>query len=108
MSAESRTRRCHPRAKGGETMQVFWRIATTVSIVVTVVSVVSASITSLAGSVPAWPQWGQNPQHSGTAVAAGQGVNLPLPDLTFHPVRPQEISPPIKFWADYIAPPTPR
>src|SRR2546428_13720741 len=97
MSAESRTRRCHPRAKGGETMQVFWRITTTVSIVVTVASVVSASITSLAGSLPAWPQWGQNPQHSGTAVAAGQGLqpNFPGPSLT--PVAPPEHQAPPHF-----------
>jgi len=82
-------------------MQMFWRIATTVSIVA---SVVSASITSLAGSVPAWPQWGQNPQHSGTAVAAGQDLNRILADLTFDPFVPQEIKAPCNFCTHYQAP----
>ncbi len=85
-------------------MQVFWRIATTISIVVTVASVVTASITSLAGSVPAWPQWGQNPQHSGTAVAAGQDLNRILADLTFDPFVPQEIKAPCNFCTHYQAP----
>src|SRR2546425_7603317 len=106
MPEESRTKRCHPRSKGqgGETMQVFWRIATTVSIVVTVASVVSASITSLAGSLPAWPQWGQNPQHSDTAVAAGQDLNRILAGLTFDPFVPQEIKAPRNFFTPYQAP----
>src|SRR2546429_9555876 len=85
-------------------MQVFWRIATTVSIVVTVASVVSASITSLAGSLPAWPQWGQNPQHSGTAVAAGEELNRLLPGPTFDPFVPQGIKAPPKFCPHYQAP----
>src|SRR2546422_6791618 len=86
-------------------MQVFWRIATTVSIVVTVASVVSASITSLAGSLPAWPQWGQNPQHSGTAVAAGQELNSILSGLTLDPFVSQEVKAPSNFFTPYQAPP---
>src|SRR5439155_1682958 len=82
-------------------MQMFWRIARTVSIVA---SVVSASITSLAGSVPAWPQWGQNPQHSGTAVAAGEDLNRILADHTFDPFVPQETKAPCNFCTDYPAP----
>lgn len=45
---------------------------------------------ALAASVAAWPQWGQNPQHTGQAVAAGQSLNRILADFVSDPFVPQE------------------
>jgi hypothetical protein len=64
--------------------------AVALSVACVVLSVVLAPVFAIAGGPVAWPQWGQNPQHTGRAVAAGQSADRIIQEIVYDPFVPQE------------------
>jgi outer membrane protein assembly factor BamB len=50
----------------------------------------AVAMTAVAATGQEWSQWGQNPQHTGAAVAAGQPARRMLADIVYDPFIEQE------------------